>query len=79
MTYWNSTDCADFFRCTRRHFMEQIKPHHTFPRPVYMPRVDGAVGRPLWRASEVQAWAENHGRAERREVRRAERSLKRVA
>jgi hypothetical protein len=26
MELWNSDDCAKFFRCSQRHFMERIAP-----------------------------------------------------
>jgi hypothetical protein len=53
---WNSTDCAAFFRCSRKHFMESIRPLPTFPRARYLPTIHG-TGRALWQADEVRAWA----------------------
>jgi hypothetical protein len=79
MTFWNSADCAEFFRCARRHFMECIKPVYSFPPAHYLPRIDGVVSRPLWRASEVREWAERTLKSSRADVRRWSRDLKRVA
>lgn len=53
---WNSTDCATFFRCSRKHFMESIRPLPTFPRAAYLPTING-TGRALWRSEQVRAWA----------------------
>lgn len=61
---WNSTDCAAFFRCSRKHFMESIRPLPTFPRARYLPTVNG-TGRALWDVAEVRAWAAANLRAER--------------
>jgi hypothetical protein len=53
---WNSSDCAAFFRCSRKHFMESIRPLPTFPRARYLPTKNG-TGRALWNAADVRAWA----------------------
>ena len=55
LAYWNSTDCAAFLRCTRRHFIERIKPLYSFPHARYLMRLDGTVSRPLWLDKKVQA------------------------
>lgn len=54
---WNSDDCADFFRCTQRHFMNRIRPQVTFPKARTYPTIGGR-SRPTWSAREVQEWAE---------------------
>lgn len=64
MGYWNSTDCAAFFRCTRKHFMERIRPLPSFPRAMRMPTMVG-LSRPLWTIADVQTWAESNLRARR--------------
>lgn len=64
---WNSTDCATFFRCGRKHFMESIRPLPTFPRALYLPTING-TGRALWRSEEVRAWAAANLRNAKREA-----------
>lgn len=56
---WNSDDCATFLRCSRRQFMERIRPVPTFPHPKYLPTIEGS-SRPLWHAADVRAWAVAH-------------------
>lgn len=53
---WNSDDCATFLRCSRRQFMERIRPVPSFPKPLYLPTTEGS-SRPLWHADDVRAWA----------------------
>lgn len=53
---WNSDDCAAFLRCSRRRFMEHIRPLPSFPPPRYLPTVEGS-SRPLWFPDEVEMWA----------------------
>jgi len=54
---WNSSDCAEFFRCSRRHFMERMKPLPDFPKASYLPTLGDGKSRPLWHPHEVRAWA----------------------
>jgi predicted DNA-binding transcriptional regulator AlpA len=50
---WNSAECADYLRISRRHFMGRIKTLASFPRSC-------ATGG-LWLRSEVVRWARaNH-------------------
>lgn len=53
---WNSDDCANFFRCSQRHFMERIAPVPTFPQRRYIPTVSGRAG-PYWVAKDVMFYA----------------------
>jgi len=50
---WNSDDCAAFLRMSRRHFMERVKWVRSFPRPRYLPTMQGR-SRPLWNPAEVR-------------------------
>lgn len=61
---WNSNDCAAFFRCSRKNFMEAIRPLPTFPRAQYLPTMRG-TSRALWKPDEVRAWAAAHLRESR--------------
>ena len=50
---WNSAECADYLRISRRHFMGRIKTLASFPQSC-------ATGG-LWLRSEVVRWAKaNH-------------------
>lgn len=59
MELWNSNDCAQFFRCTVKHFTDRIKPVPSFPRPRTLPTAFGR-SRPYWLPQEVREWAEKH-------------------
>lgn len=56
MTLWNSDDCAEFFRCTQRQFVERVAPQVGFPARQHYPTITGR-SRPLWDAEAVQEWA----------------------
>ena len=50
---WNSEECAEYLRVSRRHFMQRVKTLASFPRSC-------ATGG-LWLRSEVCRWAKaNH-------------------
>lgn len=53
---WNSDDCAKFFRCSQRHFMERMAPVPGFPPRRYIPTVSGRAG-PYWLSSDVMQYA----------------------
>lgn len=56
---WNSDDCAEWFRCTQRHFMEKIAPQPGFPTRFSYPTVSGR-SRPVWDAESVRQWTEKN-------------------
>lgn len=56
---WDAQDCADYLKCTRKHFSDRISNNHGFPQPLRMPSPEGKNPHRRWYAKEVIQWAEN--------------------
>ena len=62
---WSGDEVAQFLKRDRRTAMERIVVLPSFPRAIRLPTVPGGKGQPLWKASEVIAWADSYQDAER--------------
>lgn len=61
---WGTRECADYFKCSDSQFVQYIKTHHEFPRPVSIPLAKNrAVGKAMrmhdrWKAADVIEYAD---------------------
>lgn len=56
---WNSDDCSQYLRMSKKTFQSYYAPHPKFPRSIKLER-EGGRSTPLWKASEVVEWAIKH-------------------
>lgn len=49
---WDGDRCAEYFHCSRKHFVDVISKKNEFPRPA-------CGSRSTWFASEVCNWAKS--------------------
>lgn len=61
---WGPKECASFFKCSESQFVQYIKTHHKFPRPISVPLAKpGKNGKAMrmhdrWKASQVIKYAD---------------------
>ncbi|MFJ9531225.1 hypothetical protein [Herbaspirillum sp. NPDC101396] len=57
---WDGKAIAGYLHRTPNVVMERVVTLNGFPKPIRLPAGDASRGRPLWKATEVIAWAESH-------------------
>ena len=57
---WSVLDCAAYMRISESAFRQRIACLPGFPQSIRIPRADGHIGHPRWKAIEVIHWTEAH-------------------
>lgn len=57
---WDADMIAAYLKRSSRQVMSRYAPLPDFPRAIRLPSTTGGCGQPLWKATDVIAWAEKY-------------------